>query len=972
MRSTASADDSPPTAGQLTLRNGGIIAGEIRDSQAPGVVRWQGEAFTQPFEFAVKDILSIDMSSIPVTLPPQDFLFTLANGDHFSGQLMRWDDRNLHISTPEFGNVQLHADSLRRIDRMQGNTKLIYPSLDRLEAWSARQSNWVFEGGDFRTSVDQAMLSRDLKIPEMAVIELELAWEGKPDFALAMGVRDPNKESPEDLGWRIECWNGRLNLVRECSSIADITPVAGVEPSAQSVRLLAYLNQKAGELSLYHSNGTPAGQLHLPPEKVPSPKKGELEPGGGFRLINRHGNIRLRQLSVAAWDGIVPQSIGDDRPKVCLSDGTEITGTLLHSDPDSATVIVKSGDGEKIVPFEEIVSVQFKPAVDKTAGAVELQLQSGTRVHGDLSGLNAGTIEIVSPQFESPLRPQHSHVRRLTVLNTRKQPTEKSAPLLAEMILPKDPRNRSRSKQKKRSDGDKDSVNETQLKALKARFTQQQNMLGPNHPQVQLLKQQVEAVEKFLKENSNEDEDGLGHRGRLVSGDATPDASCLNWQPEFSLTSSPLKRNASGRIVYRAPAVPDIRIFNEGIINNDQGRNFVSNFLKRTDGPARQPRTSGSQLLHLRTGDVINCQVLSVDEEGVLISSPVSLEQKILHEKIKAVELIAGSKPADLQAAKRERLLTLPRSQKASPPTHLFCSRNGDFLRCRLLELNETEARIEVHLEEMILPADRIAHLIWLHADEMEMPELPEKEKGAAEKPVQQPGDVDANLVRVLRRDEKKTTFTATKVEADAISGTHEILGECQFRLSDIDQIVFGSRVRELGTTGLYEEWKLHPSIEPLVAQDLGEIDGTNSPLIGKAAPEVKLGLLGGGQFKLSDQRGKVVVLDFWATWCGPCMQTLPLLHPLTEEFPADQVEWISINLEEPANHVQSVLDRHKLKLTVALDVDGVVAHRYEASTIPQHVVIDPQGNVTHVFIGGGPVLIEKLREAIPEALSKK
>ena len=59
------------------------------------------------------------------------------------------------------------------------------------------------------------------------------------------------------------------------------------------------------------------------------------------------------------------------------------------------------------------------------------------------------------------------------------------------------------------------------------------------------------------------------------------------------------------------------------------------------------------------------------------------------HEEIKAIEYVTNAPPPDLEAAKRERLLTIPRLQKSAPPTHLLCSHSGDFLRCRLIDANE-------------------------------------------------------------------------------------------------------------------------------------------------------------------------------------------------------------------------------------------------------------------------------------------
>src|SRR5439155_14982324 len=91
----------------------------------------------------------------------------------------------------------------------------------------------------------------------------------------------------------------------------------------------------------------------------------------------------------------------------------------------------------------------------------------------------------------------------------------------------------------------------------------------------------------------------------------------------------------------------------------------------------------------------------------------------VAHERIKSVELIAARSVSQLDEPKRDRLLTLPRLQKDNPPTHLICSRNGDFLRGRVLEMDEARLKVEVRLETREIPRDRIAQIVWLHADEL-------------------------------------------------------------------------------------------------------------------------------------------------------------------------------------------------------------------------------------------------------------
>ena len=345
-----------------------------------------------------------------------------------------------------------------------------------------------------------------------------------------------------------------------------------------------------------------------------------------------------------------------------------------------------------------------------------------------------------------------------------------------------------------------------------------------------------------------------------------------------------------------------------------------------------------------------------------------------------------GSVPS-LKKAKKERLLTLPRLQKASPPTHLLCSRNGDFLRCRLIEMKHDFLRVEVQLTEIEIPTERVAQIIWFHPDEMETIDgkpaddkpkegEPEKDKPADDTtPASKaPPATFAHLAQVLQPSGNRVTFDPQVVDAEAIAGASDVLGPCRFEISDIDQLIFGEQIDVDVMKLAYHQWRLRPATEPLVAQDLGpdasEV-GSISPLVGKPAPEIALELLDGTNFKLSACKGQIVILDFWATWCGPCMETMPLLEEAMREFDATQVRLISVNLEEPADHIKSVLERHKLNVTVALDMDGVAARRYEANAIPQLVVVDKDGNIARLYVGGGPNVVEELNTVLSEMLKQ-
>lgn len=142
--------------------------------------------------------------------------------------------------------------------------------------------------------------------------------------------------------------------------------------------------------------------------------------------------------------------------------------------------------------------------------------------------------------------------------------------------------------------------------------------------------------------------------------------------------------------------------------------------------------------------------------------------------------------------------------------------------------------------------------------------------------------------------------------------------------------------------------------------------------LVGKPAPDFKLDLLDGGEVRLSDYKGKsAVVLDFWASWCGPCRKSLPAIIEAVEAFKDKGVVLLGLNQGETPEKVREFLAKTKLKLTVALDKGGKVgSESYGAESIPRTVVIDREGVVRAVHVGASPDLKEKLVKVLEEVLA--
>lgn len=162
-------------------------------------------------------------------------------------------------------------------------------------------------------------------------------------------------------------------------------------------------------------------------------------------------------------------------------------------------------------------------------------------------------------------------------------------------------------------------------------------------------------------------------------------------------------------------------------------------------------------------------------------------------------------------------------------------------------------------------------------------------------------------------------------------------------------------------------EFKKYNTFGELVAaMQGGGAGGGATELEGKAAPDFELATSDGGKFKLSDEKGKnVVILDFWATWCGPCVKAMPVIDKVAKAFAAKGVKFVAVNLRETEADVKGFMEQHKLAPTVAMDKDGAIATQYMVSGIPQTVIVGKDGNVAKVHVGLLPDLEQQLTKEL-------
>ena len=120
----------------------------------------------------------------------------------------------------------------------------------------------------------------------------------------------------------------------------------------------------------------------------------------------------------------------------------------------------------------------------------------------------------------------------------------------------------------------------------------------------------------------------------------------------------------------------------------------------------------------------------------------------------------------------------------------------------------------------------------------------------------------------------------------------------------------------------------------------------------GSPAPEFELPDLSGQTVRLADYRGQVVVVDFWASWCSPCKEELPVLEELYQKYRGDGLTIVGVNLDEEAEDAKGFLESTGVTFPVGLDPEGAIADKYAPPKMPTSYIIDPEGNIVHVQAG--------------------
>ncbi|MFT3746367.1 MAG: TlpA disulfide reductase family protein [Pyrinomonadaceae bacterium] len=151
-------------------------------------------------------------------------------------------------------------------------------------------------------------------------------------------------------------------------------------------------------------------------------------------------------------------------------------------------------------------------------------------------------------------------------------------------------------------------------------------------------------------------------------------------------------------------------------------------------------------------------------------------------------------------------------------------------------------------------------------------------------------------------------------------------------------------------------------------------------PPLASGLAEAEFELLDGTKFKVSEKKGKVLLLNIWGTWCGPCREEMPHLVEMQNKYQAQGLEIIGLNIgdgsgtPESIEQIKTFVEKMKLNYTIARSPNNSTVQFYQISkqqVVPQTLLVDREGHLRGVFVGGGQRVIDSMKNTLDKTMAE-
>ena len=836
----SAAGQAPPEptnqAAVLDLPDDGFLVGRLLPAAGePGrprtTVLWQSPLFDAPLEFAVEGIKRIRFPRV-ATQPAgaNAWRVDVRGGDCVEGTLASIDAEHivLQADTVAPTPLRIRRDRVVRLTRLGGASKIFVPG-GLAAGWTAA-GPWQEQGGSLVCVKPGSALQRDLAAPSRACFTLTLSWDERPDLELAFAA------GPEEMArlkagggkkpaaaeeYRVEVTAGDVLAIR--SGATAKFDMAGSLPAGRGgMTLEVFIDQETGRMAVM----IPKGDGNDKPafDETLAPRKPAFHSLFGIRL--RGGDVRIDGLRVSPWRGSEPRASGDG--------GLGGPGEIEAFDKDKGTFTVRGADGPRTVNAADVEDIAF-PAADAAEpaaprNAVLAAFHGGSRLTGSILEVTAESLRLDCPALAEPLECTVARLAVLDPIGDRHAAEFSGRPAMLAA-----------------GGGRMLGCLANGPGAAGGIAWQPRGAVGPvaiGHPK-EPLRVQYRGLTTL----------GGAGIGLARQGDAWQVAEVTAGGPAardgriakgWKLDAVRLDENGKP-IAVAALKAEEVRGLLHGVAGSKVAleltdgtgmkhqvvlvreaagcgdlagaaeRDVLDKALKMHDArtAAAAPAASGQATVYLKTGDSIFCTVLSADAEGLRIRTDLAPDVLIPAIAVRAVEL----QPAPAGSVSRDklaRLLTLPRMQQADPPTHMLRLPTGDYLRGKLVSLDDQVLRMNVLGVVKEFPRPEATRLIWLSVEG----DASEREALTAVVGDQGAGGVP---VRATMLDGRRLTMKAERVDGGRLVGESGVLGTTAVDLATCDNLVLGLKESATSPADLpYGKWKLKPATVPRAVRQEG------------------------------------------------------------------------------------------------------------------------------------------------------
>lgn len=999
-----------PLAGKISWNNGDSLSGTLTGLE-DGVLRWTSDRFdrAQQLQVGVIDSISFQTGE-PDESRSAAFRVQLATGDIFFGELAALSPKFLVLESERCGTIQLKREFVREIRQLR-HTQVIYDGPRWLDSWRVlkagrRLSEWTAsEHGHLRTTKYGGEIFHDL--PELAVAEINvaIAWTGKPGFQIDFSAPTDLVSSRPKSRLSIKSWGNDV-VAQSSLNAADFQHLLKLSERQKELRLRIVWDNPAGEIIVTGGAGRELARVLI--------DKSTEWKGFGVLVKNRSDDLTLEQIRVSKWNGTAHSK--DREPggsSLRLADGRLVIGDV-ESMRDGQLQVRGQEDS---VALDDLAVAEFVAAGRMPPQPAHLRFQDGAEVSGELLSIQDGVAMLKTPVAANAMSIRldaleairffqgktdeydfHLHFPDGKRLSGNLAPVSGSTQLgwksvgSQNAVALVNPSATIERRMGRTVENGKRWGNEIIYFQDGSVITG--NVTAINESELSMETPYSDPAQVAIEENVRAVE--------IIQSAGRVSFASDDW--EFLRDARPLQRSHERLEISNPVSFRDLDLYHGGRLsfNCAWDQDFVGLITIYLGTSTKLPRGGVARLTISRDHVTARCLLkpaatsalppigerrasVSLVAEGrhlsLWINGVLAIDTELKTEVASKglwfqcgsakgpLSRNAGSEVASRLVIDRLRvgdsadrlgarfassgqlnmLLNLPRNRRENAPKAILCSINGDLLRGHLDELDAEAVRFRSNYAQVQLARSEVAALVWLRSlNETDEP---------APAPPRQPS-IHLTLV-----DGSTYLLDEIGLNEPAVEGIHRALGVCRVPLERILKIQLGDR--EDPSASLLD-WQLVATPEPKFIDLAG---GTDSPFIGFDAGDVTIQMLDGPELRLGDYRDKVVVLDFWATWCAPCIRSLPKLASLIEQFPKDTVKLVAVNQEETPFTIKTFTASRDLDIAVAMDPDLKIADLFGVNTIPHTVILGTHGRVERVYEGSPASLHEDIERAITELL---